>query len=358
MRRLNAFNRLNANLRTRQLGSDERVGRHSRDIIWKQIESYVRLNWKVLLALLVAPIVGSIPGLLLMKGSERSIAIGAIGISGFWLVLIVIILWSGVASTVMGLEGERLTADILRPFRSKGWFLVNGMKIKGKADIDHVLVGPVGILVVETKWSHERWPMGDKSKKFMFDRLAAAVAQVNLNRSDIRWRFGKIINDATVMAVCVLWSAEGFAGDTEWFEHRGVIVVRGQSLTKWLNTLTAETLDPSSIERIKKVIEKQVLSRDEVDLNYSDPPRPTIHKLFLRSFLAPFLGFLLPLYLLAAVSRANQLWLDASVLLIFPILGIMARRISFLRQAALVWIATSLGLCLIMLGFAVSAFIQ
>jgi hypothetical protein len=52
-----------------------------------------------------------------------------------------------------GAEGERLTAKALQPLEADGWVLLNDLPLPGSklANIDHVLIGPPGVFVIETK---------------------------------------------------------------------------------------------------------------------------------------------------------------------------------------------------------------
>jgi hypothetical protein len=49
-----------------------------------------------------------------------------------------------------GAQGERRTARVLRSLSSTGWRIVNDVDT-GRGNIDHVLVGPAGVFVLETK---------------------------------------------------------------------------------------------------------------------------------------------------------------------------------------------------------------
>ncbi len=52
-----------------------------------------------------------------------------------------------------GAEGERRTAEALRPLEAEGWILLNDLPLpeRKRANIDHVLIGPPGVFVIETK---------------------------------------------------------------------------------------------------------------------------------------------------------------------------------------------------------------
>jgi len=327
--------RIETNRHTKQLGSRERVGRHSRKLAWGQVKSFVRPNWKIVLVLLFLPVGGSLLLSFRMKGAERWIFVGAFGASGPWLVAILIILWTGVGNTLMGLEGENYTAEVLRKFRIHGWFLVNGIKIKRTADIDHVLIGPAGLLVIESKWSHNPWPTSGQNKTFMTGALERAISQALRNRMDVEWRFKKDLAGITVKAVCVLWSSEYSESEPLWFEYRGVLVIFGPALNSWLKNLTEIALDEPGIERLLKVIEHQALSRDAYDVTQSGPPPRTIQKFILDSVVAPFIGFMLVVYAFVLVALAHQIWLFALALFFFALSGTAALRISYLRGVAI-----------------------
>jgi hypothetical protein len=62
----------------------------------------------------------------------------------------------GAAPRLMGADGESWTAEAVRPLRRDGWRLVNDVFLTA-GNIDHVLVGPAGIVVLESKWSFSPW---------------------------------------------------------------------------------------------------------------------------------------------------------------------------------------------------------
>lgn len=346
------------NRHSRQLASRERVGRFSRGIAWDLITSFARRHWIILLAALFLPIVAFLPLFFLEHGAARWITVGAAGISGPWIVAVMTILMSGAADPFIGLDAEASTADELRRLRRHGWKLANGIKIREKEDIDHLVVGPAGLLVVESKWSRHRWPLGDQSQSFMSARLSDAVAQVLRNRKDVSTQFAKALDGTPLRAVCVIWSAEDSSGDPPWIEFGDAVVVRGPALKSWLRSLAGGALDEPGIDRVWKEIEHQASVRDENDRKRSGPPRPTMARVVVESFLAPFLGAVLALYGLVAVGLAHQTWLDVAGPFLFAAVGIAVLRIAFLRRAALGWIGISLGFVLILLVFMIRDLIK
>ena len=87
---------------------------------------------------LLVPFSGSVAGLLLVA-------------SGLVLVLIGFSFWMGTSSTRKGWEGERRVASELS-YLSDEFLLLNDVMLPGgRGNIDHILVGPTGVFVFETK---------------------------------------------------------------------------------------------------------------------------------------------------------------------------------------------------------------
>lgn len=64
----------------------------------------------------------------------------------------------------MGELAEQWTAQELRPLSKHGWRLVNFALSYG--DQDHVLVGPGGVVLLETKWNGTPWDLDDRDYFF------------------------------------------------------------------------------------------------------------------------------------------------------------------------------------------------
>ena len=82
---------------------------------------------------------------------------------------------SGTVARGMGATAEMWTASELRRHRKHGWLIINGLALEGR-DIDHVLVGPGGVVVVESKWSADGWDLRTPDRA-----LVKAVDQVVTN---------------------------------------------------------------------------------------------------------------------------------------------------------------------------------
>lgn len=92
-----------------------------------------------------------------------------------------------------GAEGERRTAAVLSGLAAHGYVVLDDLSIPGsKANIDHVVVGPTGVTVIETKaysgnvrvsqgilW-HGRYPLKDEvaAAKFESDKVRSVVERL------------------------------------------------------------------------------------------------------------------------------------------------------------------------------------
>jgi hypothetical protein len=106
------------------------------------------------------------------------------------------------ASTVAwrtGAIGEQRTGELLGPLEAEGFRVIHDRLIPGsRANIDHIVVGPPGVFVVETK-NYERRLSRARKEKFAAQakREAAAVATVVspvpvtplvcVHRADLGW---------------------------------------------------------------------------------------------------------------------------------------------------------------------------
>ena len=110
------------------------------------------------------------PRILLLAATSVVIVLGLTSVgpavwSPFGLALVGVIVLGTVAVLVIrpdhvrawavGAEGERRTAEVLARLESDGYRVLHDRRIPGsRANIDHVVVGPTGVYVVETKsWS-------------------------------------------------------------------------------------------------------------------------------------------------------------------------------------------------------------
>ena len=143
----------------------------------------------------------------------------------------------------MGGMAEEFTAQELRRLHRRRWHLANGVLLK-KADIDHVAIGPGGVLVVESKYSSSGWEDG----RFTNDRLSRAVRQAQGNQHDLLLFLEQVEPRVAVpLSSFAPLSCSG-AGPTRprrWSRTAGVAIVPGPQLRRWLGLLPTRALHPS-----------------------------------------------------------------------------------------------------------------
>lgn len=286
----------------------------------------------VILAVPFAYLIG-----LLLHGDPRWILVGAVGISGVWVAALLVIVMSGAGPALMGIQAEDWTAQELRRMRRYGWHSIDGLMLRSDSDIDHVAVGPGGVLVVETKWSAERWPNDDQGSGFMDRALARAVGQARDNCRMVRLAFARDIPRDQVKGVCVLWSSQS-GKDEQIRESDGVTIVPAGKLRSWLRQLDATTVDDAQIQRIVEALEAHVDRRDAADAKRGVVYQPTLRSILLGLVLLPALGVLGALYASLFISRTSGHWEFALPLIAaLVVAGMLMLRIRQVRQVALGW---------------------
>lgn len=336
---------------SRKLRSTNRVGRYARNLVWKSVITFLKRAWIPLTLVLILPTVLMAVIPFNISEVERWILIGVMGASGFWLDVILIILWSGIAPTVMGIQGETLTAEVLDDFAGKEWSLINGLRFKDKGDIDHILIGPAGLLIFESKWSGERWPMGLSPKGYLGRQVKWAIKQVKLNRDDLLREFGNVIGDVPIYQVCVFWSGEDSRTDEKYFFRETVFGIRGAQLANWLKELPNESIDESTIKRIATPIETFAHERDKEDVLKDGPFRPTLDKLLMNSLFYPMIGFFVPAFVLAGVAKfghASLIYVSIALLLF---IGLLIRLKFKMKVLAYAWLFGLTAVCLYVLAY-------
>lgn len=81
----------------------------------------------------------------------------------------------------MGETAEQWTASDLRLLDRRGWKVAHGVRLGRRGDIDHVALGPGGLLVVESKWRSEGW-----NDRYVTEVVERAVDQVRHGAKEVR----------------------------------------------------------------------------------------------------------------------------------------------------------------------------
>jgi hypothetical protein len=142
-----------------------------------------------------------------------------------------------------GAEGERKTEKALRPLERKGWTVEHDVQREGRGNLDHVLTGPPGVFLLETKN-----PAGtitfedgllvaqqfdDPDEVYRYRRLAPRLRGQAAELSErLRAETG---HRMWVNAVVVIWGHFPHGR----VDHENVIYIHGDQLRDWLRSISA-----------------------------------------------------------------------------------------------------------------------
>lgn len=160
-----------------------------------------------------------------------------------------------------GAQGERRTARALWALRRDGWVVLHDLPDRaGTGNVDHVVVGPAGVFVLDSKWPggdasvegdlvHVR-RRDDETASYTMDRLAPAIRGLAVRlKQDIEAETHVRLN---VRAVAVFWGGFG----PEVVQGNRVVFVAGEQLVPWLRQ-QAPTMVPDIAARVVAGIQRQ-----------------------------------------------------------------------------------------------------
>lgn len=155
---------------------------------------------------------------------------------------------------MVGGEAERWTASELRRLRRRGWRVVHHVLLHRGSELDHVAIGPGGLVAFETKWI-------GKTREPVDAGAQPAVDQIKRNGQWLSSMFPNDVPREAFSRVVVLWGPVG----STWGPPRevdGTVVVSGRHLRKWLDRQTETKLSDDTVARVFGELEKQVAKRD------------------------------------------------------------------------------------------------
>jgi hypothetical protein len=135
---------------------------------------------------------------------------------------------TGSASYLAGEWGESWTRDVIAVASKRGfvWGAVSNVEFD-QFDIDHLLVAPRGVTVIETKM-HARRLSSDRKRHDIQQCRAAASKAESLLRSV------HVGRPMTVSPVLVVWGTGGDELPIAGVRSEGVTVLPGRGLERWL----------------------------------------------------------------------------------------------------------------------------
>jgi hypothetical protein len=293
-------------------------------------KEFIKRAWWVVIMPLLGALIAT-PLILLLPHWSREFSLGIILTSGVWGSIMVVVTLSGTTPRAMGALGEEWTARELRRLRKRGWHLANGLLLRRAADIDHVVIGPGGVLVVETKYSSDGW----YRDTFTNDRIKRAIAQVKTNQTDVASIMRPAVASQLVKPVVVLWG--GSAESDGVTEEDGVEIVPGTCLRNWLASIANNGLDDDSSGAAWQKVKTHIARRDRADLTRQGPPPRDLMSWFLLIAGLTLLGTIGFLAELAVLRVTGAAWFLA-VGVGLGSLAWMAKRVGLSRRWLDAWL--------------------
>lgn len=206
---------------------------------------YLRRGWRTMLGLYAGLVLSSAwPALFLQSPFLQGLTVGLALAGAGGAVAALVIIQTGTGPTMAGELAEQWTVDELRDLLQHGHRLVNHVVIDGRGDADHVLVGPAGVFVLETKWSATPYRADDP-------RLADIITRLERRAHNTRLQF-KRLGVETVTPVLVLWgpAARRLAEGTGAARSGHVLVLAGRNVRRWMLGRPAGQLDSRTVQRV------------------------------------------------------------------------------------------------------------
>jgi hypothetical protein len=169
-------------------------------------------------------------------------------------------LTTGTHNRYLGKIGEEQTEEAVlgRRRRWNGWRVINGLYFRGHGDIDHVLVGPGGVFVFESKWTSVPWKVDKEGIIGTEGRDPLIQARHGALKIERMLRFGPERFDVTVHPVVILWGPGAPQMSQGWAEVDGVLIAEGRCRRKWIRQLNRSALQRPLVESVTRTLEAQL----------------------------------------------------------------------------------------------------
>lgn len=226
------------------LSSEERAGTFARRKARTNQRLYVRKNWRrLLIGYVLLASLATLPTLLWPNEFLRGVGVGA-GLAGSaGAIVAMVIIQTGTGPTMAGELAEQWTAQEVKDLVAHGYRFANHVDVDGRGDADHILVGPGGLFVLETKWSATEWAAEDRFFAGPLDQVRA--------RARNTWLQVKRHDVPSATPVLVLWgkAGEGIAEGPGARRNGDAVVVAGTHLRRWLLGRPAGVLTPDQVTK-------------------------------------------------------------------------------------------------------------
>jgi len=212
--------------------------------------SRIAAGYAVLTALVVA-----------LSRPFRGFVAGAATASFFWIVWVLVDSPSSESKSLGG-EAEIWTSNGLRRLRRAGWTVIDHVPFEER-NVDHVLVGPSGVIAVESKYSSGPWQIvGDELRGPVGDPIGQAREGARKIRLLLQSELiGVRVPVAAALAVWGPAQRQMKGGRAV----RGVWLLVGSESQEWARQIPArpDELSPEAVEEILQGLRSFIRLREE-----------------------------------------------------------------------------------------------
>jgi hypothetical protein len=309
-----------------------RAGRWEREEARRLHLAFLVETWQRGLIVLAVLVAGLAALLVFSRGFSAGVVVGFTVASVGWAFLYLAVVTQGTAGKLMGNEAEQWTSADVRSLLQPDWHCIDQVALN-RGDADHVLVGPFGVVVIETKWSAAPWCIRPAQDRLL-DFADTAIKTAERTSTRLRSLLGADAAAIPVTCVIVLW---GKVAGPRIDNVKGVAVMHGHELHEWAATLGDGPLVSSEVEALQQAFVAHV-----EDLDARAPHKNILIKygasgVFYRvgiGVLAGFAGLFASAWLLA-----SQLWLAAAAFIAAGLIGgVVLRRRDCGRPTATGWL--------------------
>jgi hypothetical protein len=168
-----------------------------------------------------------------------------------------------VSGWLQGSKGEQLTARALRPLKREGWRIFHDLQVPGSAaNIDHLLIGPGGVWVIDSKLWHgqlrwnpvQGWLHGQHPVLPDLNTTRWEAAQVEEALTPAIFRVLRD-HDLTSMKVHMAWCTHGLQLPGGRVRVDGEVVAAPGQLLKVLREGRGPTLPAAAVAELASEVE-------------------------------------------------------------------------------------------------------
>lgn len=235
--------------------------------------SWIRLRkqpWVAIVVVVAAVVVivalAFTPGVTRLPGFARGLAAGLASVAVVSFLLWHLMISDGSMTWRVGALGEFWTSEELRKL-GHSWTVLNGLRVptanETTREIDHVVIGPGGVLVIDTKL----WP----TKTHQLDTTAspdinAAAKGAQTQAGVVRWFLREFVSGDVVLPSVMFWGSDLLSPAEQVVTNRnGVHLVHGRDSGAWLKLVSdKQWLDSRQMVAIAAALRPHLIAEQRI----------------------------------------------------------------------------------------------